>query len=585
MAGQTKSATDRPQLPADISLKQHFPPAGPDEWKAAVKNSSPGLSSLEELSTSTYEGINLKAIYNRNDLDGLAFTNSYPGFPNYVRGCHSTGSTKPLWYICQEAACHSAMDFNKVLKNQLRGGQNAIQITVDQATQIGLDSNRASSGQVSRGGIPISKIEDLETALASIPLKDYPLHLYNGPLPMPLFLLTTAFLRKHYRDSTSIRGSLNCDPLADWLDSGIHNFPLPDTFRQMAQVASWAARYLPAVQTIGIRGIIYHNSGATAAQELAFSLATAVEYIQQLTGLGMDIDTISPRMRISLGIGPVYFMEIAKFRAARILWAEMISHFGGNKRAQQVSIHARTGSYFQTKCEPYLNLLRTTTEAFSAVVGGVDSLHTSPHQELTHQHDEAAERIARNVQTILAEEAGLKRVIDPAGGSYYVERLTHELAAKSWQIFQEIESLGGMMAAIRSGFPQRQIGRIHQKRRGDLAEQKLIMVGCNKYSNADIDSLDSREPDWDILYEKRLEVVSRRKKAGSNTALKHFTDRLNSNDIQAGNGLIDSGIEAVLNGASLGQIHEAVSAGSGYSETVEQLVPERLEEALESESS
>lgn len=439
------------KLEKNLDLAVDFPPTGYDQWKAEAQRSLKGAAFDEALITATYEGIPLQPIYTAADIADLP---------------HLASAQVPgIWEICQEIQVSSPSEFNEILKHDLQRGQTAI--------HLGLD----------RGMPAVSSIDELETALTDINLVKYPLHISAGySAPEFLALLKELYKRKEL-PIAGAAGSIDADPLGTLVATG--KLPVtPETaFERMAETAKWAYHKAPNLKTIGVSGLPYQEAGADAVRELAFTLATAVEYIDRLLKRGTGINVIAGSMRFTFGIGPNYFMEIAKLRAARMLWAKIAASCGGGEEAQKMIIHARTSRYNQTLYDPYVNLLRTTTEAFAAIAGGVNSLHTNPFNEMLGGADEFARRVARNTQILLAEESNLTQVTDPAGGSYFVETLTHQVAEKAWELFQEIETAGGMLAALQKGLPQEQVEQVHRDREAAVLNSDDLMVGVNFSKN------------------------------------------------------------------------------------------------------
>lgn len=472
------------KLEKQLGLAADFPPTGYDQWKSEAVKSLRGAAFEDILVAPTYEGIPLQPIYTAADISDLPHMagSQEPGIPPFTRGTCTNGYSARPWEICQEIQESSPSRFNEILRHDLQRGQTAV--------HLGLE----------RGLPSVSTVEDLETVLADIDLGKYPLHISVGfSAPKPLALLKELFKRKRI-PIAAVTGSLAADPLGMLVATGTLPI-LPDTaFEHMAESVKWAYQKAPNLKTIGVSGLPYHEAGADAVRELAYALASAVEYIDRLLKQGIGINVIAGSMRFTFGIGPFYFMEIAKLRAARMLWTKVAESCGGGVEAQKMTVHARTSRYNQTLYDPYVNMLRTTTEAFAAISGGVDSLHTNPFNEITGGTDEFARRVSRNVQILLAEESGLTRFTDPAGGSYFVETLTHQVAAKAWEMFREIEKAGGMLAALQNGFPQEQVERIHVERETAVLNGGDLMVGVNFSQNDDDQPPVSEEfPDFELV--------------------------------------------------------------------------------------
>lgn len=450
------------KLEKELNLAEDFPLPTYEEWRTCAEESLKGAA-FEKLVSKTYEDIDLQPIYTEKDIDCTKVT-------------ETTGDTIPPREICQEINTPDPHQFNEALKHALNHGQNSIHLLLAPP----------HIKQKFCGGLSISTLEDLSTALADIDIEKYPIHIIPGFSGLEILMMLAAFLKQEKKDIGKIKGSIDTDPLGFLAVHGELPVSLADVFDGMARGVKWAGKNAPGLKTIGVCGLPYHNAGADAVRELAYVLASAVEYTGQLLERDNDltVDDIAGSMRFTLGIGPFYFMEIAKIRAARMLWAQIIAAWGGSEASQKMTVHARTSSYNQTRYDPHVNMLRTTTEAFSAVVAGVESLQTNPFDEVFGGGDEFSRRVARNTQILLNEECHLDPALDAAGGSYYIEKLTDEVAGKAWQKFQEIEARGGMLKALQEGFPQKEIEAVAQKRREDIATRKSLLVGTNFSVNA-----------------------------------------------------------------------------------------------------
>jgi len=440
------------KLDCRLNLGEDFSPPTFAEWKQTAEASLKGAPYEKKLVTKTYEGIDLQPIYTEADIADLS--GHLPGSGNHVRGAAAGGYPARAWEICQDMHAPSAQQFNQALRRDLDRGLTGINIQPE-------------------------FVESLETALADIDPTRFPLHMDAGCSAAEGLKQLHALLKKRAVDGKTVRGSIEADPLGVLAQTG----QLPETpellVAQMAEAVQFAAQNLPSVKTIGISGEPYHNAGADAVGELAYVIATAVYYINGLQAQGLSVDQIAANMRFTFAVGPFYFMEIAKIRAARMLWTNVVDAYGGNSQSAKMTIHARTSYYNQTAYDPYVNMLRTTTEAFSAVTAGVDSLTTNPFNETLGNVDEFSRRAARNTQIMLKEECNLDRLIDPAGGSYFVEALTAQVAENAWKQFQHIEAQGGMLEALKKGLPQAAVKETAQKRRADIAARKSQIVGTN----------------------------------------------------------------------------------------------------------
>ncbi|QIZ68293.1 methylmalonyl-CoA mutase family protein [Geobacillus subterraneus] len=441
-----------------------FPAPPMEEWEQEAERSLKGKP-LERLVTMTYENIAVKPLYTRRDVEALGPLEQYPGFGHYVRGARPEGYRGEPWKVSQEISAASPSDWNEAVKHDLARGQTEIHFAL--------------------GRLPfaVESVEDVAAMLDGVPLHRYSLRVDAGARSLPFLALLAAYFKERGVLLSSVRGAIGMDPLGAWAEQGTLPCSLERLADEMAEVTKWAMEQMPAVRTIFVRGEPYHNGGANAVQELAFSLASAVEYIRAGLDRGLTIDDIATRMQVSLAVGADFFMEIAKLRAARRLFAQVIEAFGGSESSRRIELHVRTSPFTKTVYDPYVNMLRAGAEAFAAVVGGADGVHVSPFDEAIGLADAFSRRIARNTQLILLEEAHLSQVIDPAGGSYYVETLTANLAEAAWKLFQQVEEKGGMKQALQDGFVQSEVGAVAKRRLERVKQRKEKIVGTNVYAN------------------------------------------------------------------------------------------------------
>lgn len=496
-------------LPEKFKIQDDFPETSFDDWKKTVEKDLEGVPFEQRLKTKTYEGIYLQFIYTKKDLENLPNISEKPGFKNFVRGTKVDGYLDNSWLIAQEIPYPLAEEFNTALKYDLERGQNAINIILDKSTRT-LDSN-LTINKLGINGLTIQTLNDIEKAFEGIDITKYPLFIKTGYSSLPILMMIKTYLEKKGYEISKIKGAIEADPVDFAITEGFLPVNLDSIYDEMYASTKWSRKYLPGVKTIGVSSLQYHNAGANIVQEIAYSISTAVEYIRQMLKRGLNIDEIAGNIRFTLGISSLYFLEVSKLRAIKMLWAKIIESFGGNEESQKIFIHARTSFNNQTRYDPYVNMLRTTTEAFSAVVGGVDSLHTNFFNESIDLPDEFARRIARNTQIILNEESHLNQLIDPAGGSYFVENLTYEIAKKSWDLFKEIEDKGGVISALESGFIQDAIDKIVKEKRDVFAKRRTTQIGINVYANVKEEKLKYKKADSYKILKKRFEENEKKK--------------------------------------------------------------------------
>ena len=553
-----------------------FPPTPYEEWRKVVDKFLKGAPFEKRLITKTYEEIDLQPMYRREDVAGLPHLDSLPGFAPYLRGTSPLGYVTQSWDVAQELPCATPAEFNAALCADMSRGQNAVNLVLDHPTLSGVDADQAEAAQVGKGGLSISSVADLAQALNGVDLETTPIYIQASASALTFTALLAALVKQQGKSLAKVRGAVGMDPLSQLARDGHLSRDLDGIYGVMAQLTGWAVANAPQLQTITVQGHPYHNGGASTTQELAFALATAVEYIRAMQNRGLSIDDIAPRIRFSLSVGTNFFMEIARLRAARLLWAKIVKAFGGSDEAQKMSLHARTSSWNQTVYDPHVNLLRATTEAFSSAVGGCDSLHISPFDELLRTPDEFSRRIARNTHTVLREESHITRTVDPAGGSWYVENLTDSVGRKAWALFQDIEKQGGMVKALEAGWPQKQVADTAAKRAANIAKRKDIFVGSNMYPNLKETRLEPEAVDFAARQATRATALSQYRANAYADKKQAALDAL----AQGGN-KVEAAIQAALAGATLGEIAQAARADAKARVTITPICAYRGAQAFE----
>jgi len=577
MSLETKKKT----LDDKLNLKKEFTPPTFEEWKSKVEAELKGASYEKKLITKTYEGIDLKPIYTKSDIENLELSDELPGFTNYVRGTKASGYLGKSWEVAQEIPYADADELNAALKNDLSRGQTSININLDEATKLGQDADYAETENVGEGGLSVSGLKSLERVFEGIDITKYPIHVDAGFTSVLFLMLFNAFLKKKKINIKKLSGSIHSDPIGYLAERGILPVSFEFAFDKMKLSVEWTNKNANGFKTVGISGMPYNNAGATAVQELAFVISTAVEYLNQMIEKGLSAETVAESMRFTFGAGPFYFMEVAKFRAARVMWSKVLEQFGVAEEKRKMFIHAKTSLSNQTVYDPYVNMLRTTTEAFSAVVGGVDSIHTNPFNESFSLPDTFSRRIARNTQIILNEESNLSKLIDPAGGSYFVEKLTDDLLKESWKLFKEIENKGGIIEALKSGFVQSLISEVTAAKTKDIAKRKSVVVGVNMYANTKEEKVKPILLNKEEFKKKRAEYLQKYRIEGDNKKNSAILEKLQKlSDINSD--IIEIGIEAALEGATLGEISQSTRAVRGEEVKVNKLIKFRTGELFES---
>lgn len=439
-------------------LFAEFDPATHEQWLAATEASLRGRS-IETLIKGSYEGIDINALTSSEDIADIAHVDTLPGQFPFARGAHAAGYHAAPWLIAQEIDIDDPVEFNLELKHALTNGQTAIYL-----------------GHHNR----FEREDDVASAFADIDLQAVPLLLAGEDRA----IATYHRLKDHLGAvaTARLRGCLGCDPLHALARRGAIGV---DAFEQMAAHVAEAADASPLLGAIAVSSEIYHGAGASAVQELALVAATGVEYLRRMSAYDLAVRLVAGKLGFFLSIGEDFFMEVAKFRALRLIWAQVMRAFEADERARELRVHAHSGERNKTRRDPHVNMLRMTSEALAAAIAGVDSLTLTPFDAPLGKSDAFSRRIARNLQLILQEELQLTRLIDPAGGSWHVERLTDELARAAWKQFQAIEARGGMLACLRSGYVQCEIETVAQGRLRDVKSREAVLVGGNMYADPD----------------------------------------------------------------------------------------------------
>lgn len=448
------------------NLFEEFPDVTAAEWKAEIVRDLGG-GELGKLDWRPYEGFTVSPFYTEDDLSGVGYlTGQVPGEFPYARG---NGNKSNEWKINEYIASGSVKEANRLALNSLDMGAESLTFVCE-----------AGHGSIS--GIPVQSSRDMSLLLRDVPLEDVPIHFKCGlgaPGILSLFILEAG---RRGLDKKKLRGSVDADPLKSLATGG--SFPSGErrVFGEIGSMISYLSVNMPSFGALGVSGRHFHDSGASATQELAFTLASGVEYMDRLTKMDLSADRIAPLMRFSFSIGSSYFMEIAKLRAARLLWAYVIEEYGAeSESSKKMRIDAETSSWNMTVFDPYVNMLRGTVEAMAAAVGGCESLSVQTFDSGYNRPDAFSRRMARNTQLILKNESRLDRVIDPSGGSYYIEKLTDTLAEAAWGLFKTVEGMGGLVEALKSGFVHGEIHKTREKRDNDIATGRAVLLGTNQY--------------------------------------------------------------------------------------------------------
>jgi methylmalonyl-CoA mutase len=461
-----------------------FPQVSYEQWRALAEADLEGAPFEQKLVTHTYEGIDLQPVYTRRDRPDECDSEGFPGLPPYARGARPLEAVQNGWDLRQEHAHPDLEVTGRAILEDIRGGVTSLLLRLDGAARNGLDPDEpAAADWAGRDGMMVYRVDDLARALADAPLDTIGVTLEAGAAFLPAAALLAAVWRRRGVGPEGAGGAFNADPLAVLVRDGQLPMAPEESLRQMAGLAGWTAQHYPQVTAVRVGTAPYHHAGATAAQDVAFGMATAVEYLRAMTGASQSVDAAARQILFSLSLGTHHFLAIAKLRAARRLWAQIVQACGGSPTAGAMRLHARVSKRVLTLRDPYVNLLRNTVACYAAGLGGAAAITSVPFDSVIGLPDSFSRRIARNTVLILQEEAQLHRVIDPAGGSWYLDWLTSQVAKKAWAIFQDVERRGGMLQAIRTGWVAQQIDSAFAPRARNLARRKEGITGVSEFPN------------------------------------------------------------------------------------------------------
>ena len=565
-----KKSADVENFP-DVPLDEFTPPTD-EEWKAACEALLKGAPFEKKMFTKTYEGITFDPMYTRKHTEDILPKGVMPGMGDYLRGVDAAGYIGKPWGIAQ--ACDETLpaENNELLRHEHDKGATIYHIVLDTASRTGVDARQAEA--VGDTGTSVTTVEDMHVLLTGLDLAKFPLYVYAGANAVPLLALVAAARRASGDDMAEVRGIVGADPIGALAADGKLPASLDAHYDSLAAAARWATVNAPHLRTVFVRSDVYSNGGANDVQEVASVLATATAYLRALCERGLTIDEAASQISFAFSMGANFFLQIAKLRAVRPLWAQIVGAFGGSAEAQKMRIHARPALFFKTIYDPYVNMLRNTTEIFSGVVGGIDSFESAPFDEPIRKGDEFSRRIARNVQIMLQEEFGLLQPIDPAGGSWAVETLTRQMKEKIWAEFQRIEKEGGIVAALRAGSLQESVAAVLAARFKNADLRRDRIVGNNMYPNMTETLLETRAEDTAALKAQRTADIDAYL---SDIDVKHRDEALAS--LRQAHS-VDNAVEAALAGATIAELMTAVTEGDG-AETVTAIAPHRWSERFE----
>jgi len=544
--------------------KYSAPPFSLDGWKAEAEKQLKGKP-LESLNRNTPEGIELKPLYTAEDLEALEYTNSMPGLEPFIRGPQATMYAGRPWTIRQYAGFSTAEESNAFYRKLLAEGGQGISVAFDLATHRGYDSDHERvTHDVGKAGVAIDSVEDMKILFDGIPLDKISVSMTMNGAVLPILAGYIVAAEEQGVEQAQMAGTIQNDVLKEFLVRNTYIYPPEPSLRIIGDIISHCTEHMPRFNTISISGYHMQEAGADSALEMAYTLADGKEYIRTALKAGLKIDDFAPRLSFFWCIGMNFYMEIAKLRAARMLWARIVEEFEPqNPRSKMLRTHSQTSGWSLTEQDPYNNVVRTTIEAMAAVFGGTQSLHTNALDEAIALPSEFAARIARNTQLVIQEETGITDVIDPWGGSYMMESLTQAIADKAWGLIEEIEDHGGMAKAIETGLPKLRIEEAAARKQALIDRGEKVIVGVNKYQTEEQGDVDIMEIDNPAVRKSQLERLAKIRKERDSGKVEAGLNALSEAAANGDGNLLTLAIEAVRARATVGEVSSALESVYG----------------------
>ncbi|MDG1936377.1 MAG: methylmalonyl-CoA mutase [Paracoccaceae bacterium] len=529
-----------------------------DTWQSLAEQELRGRT-VDDLTWNTLEGIRIKPLYTAEDIADLNHMGGIPGQEPFTRGVKATMYAGRPWTIRQYAGFSTAEESNAFYRKALASGQQGVSVAFDLATHRGYDSDHERVvGDVGKAGVSIDSVEDMKILFDGIPLDKVSVSMtINGAvIPVLANFIVAGEEQGHARSALS--GTIQNDILKEFMVRNTYIYPPEPSMRIVADIIEYTSAEMPKFNSISISGYHMQEAGANLVQELAFTLADGKEYVKAAMDRGMDVDEFSGRLSFFFAIGMNFFMEAAKLRAARLLWHRIMTDLGAkNPRSKMLRTHCQTSGVSLQEQDPYNNVVRTAFEAMSAVLGGTQSLHTNALDEAIALPTEFAARIARNTQLILQEETGVTNVIDPLAGSYYVEKLTSDLAEAAWKLIEEVEEMGGMTKAVATGMPKLRIEEAAAQRQADIDKTEQVIVGVNKYRLDKEDDIDILDIDNEAVRDSQITRLKSIRVARDEAKCQAALDELTHRSKEGGN-LLDAAVDASRARATVGEISMAM---------------------------
>ena len=538
------------------------------DWREqADKQLNRAGKTVDDLITQTPEGIDLNPLYTADDLAGLDFANTMPGFDPFIRGPQATMYAGRPWTIRQYAGFSTAEESNAFYRSALAAGGQGVSVAFDLATHRGYDSDHPRvSGDVGKAGVAIDSVEDMKILFDGIPLDKVSVSMTMNGAVLPVLAGYIVAAEEQGVAQKDLSGTVQNDILKEFMVRNTYIYPPAPSIRIIGDIIAYASEHMPKYNTISISGYHIQEAGADAALELAYTLADGKEYIRTAIAAGLDIDAFAGRLSFFWGISMNFYMEIAKLRAARLLWSKIVSEFNPkNERSKMLRTHSQTSGWSLTEQDPYNNVVRTTIEAMAAVFGGTQSLHTNALDEAIALPTKFSSRIARNTQLIIQEETGITNVVDPWGGSYMMESLTQQIADRAWALIEEVEEQGGMAKAIETGMPKLRIEEAAARKQARIDRGEDVIVGVNKYelNEADEEDVDVLEIDNEAVKESQISRLATIRQARDESAVEQALEDIYQSSVSGQGNLLDLCIKATRLRATVGEISYAMEREFG----------------------
>ncbi|QCO17099.1 methylmalonyl-CoA mutase (plasmid) [Azospirillum brasilense] len=537
-----------------------FPKKTQADWQTLATKDLGANGTLDDLVWKTPEGLDVKALYTADDLEGLEL-DSLPGFPPFTRGPRATMYAVKPWTIRQYAGFSTAEESNAFYKANLKAGQMGLSVAFDLATHRGYDSDHPRVvGDVGKAGVAIDSVEDMKILFDGIPLDKMSVSMTMNGAVLPILAGYIVAAEEQGVSQDKLSGTIQNDILKEFMVRNTYIYPPEPSMRIIADIIEYTALNMPKFNSISISGYHMQEAGATAVQELAFTIADGLEYVRAAMSKGLPVDKFAPRLSFFFSIGMNFFMEIAKLRAARLLWSTLMKQKFDPKDARSLALrtHCQTSGVSLTEQDPYNNVIRTTIEAMAAVLGGTQSLHTNAFDEALGLPTKFSARIARNTQLIIAEESGVTNVVDPLGGSYYIENLTHSLAKAALDLINKVEDLGGMTKAVDSGMPKLLIEEAAARRQARVDRGEEVIVGVNKYRPENPEMVDVLDIDNTAVRESQIARLNQVRAGRDDAKCRAALEALTKAAAEKSGNLLALSVEATRARATVGEISDAL---------------------------